>query len=55
MHLSKNDFNKWLSDIHQICNGNTIFASLFYKGEKSQERYTDSTFVPNRYLSEYTN
>ena len=25
MHLSKNDFNKWLSDIHKICNGKTKY------------------------------
>ena len=60
MHLSKDEFKKWLNDIHSVCTGNTIFGSLFFagnlddRGEVSNERWTDESFVPDRYLSEYT-
>lgn len=58
LHLTKYEFNKWLHDIHSICTGNTIFGSLFYAGKDgnntSNEKYTDDSFVADRYLSEYT-
>ena len=54
MHLSKREFNQFLSDIHSICTSKTIFGSIFFNGHGSKERYTDVTFVPDRYLSEYT-
>merc|ERR550525_257123 len=53
MHLSKRELNQFLGDAHSLCTGDAIFGSLFYAGKESLERFTDLTFVPDRYLSQY--